>query len=158
MSEETKDEGVIEIVAPPEVLTGQTVKQPVVWRCPNRECVEPATLFDPTDLAALNRPGVRYFEFAADYPECPKCGSGPPAVTKRALIHLLVRDKKGPILGDMGLRWSMACDPKRTHLATEDNGEAATGNSLAINCPGCIAALAKSGRVYLQGVALKISV
>lgn len=104
----------------------QTTKQPVVWRCPNPEC------FD-TDLDY-------FFEFKADEPVCPKCGLGPPAVQKRVLIHFLVRDSKGPIYGQMGLRYRMACDARRSYLATPTNGEAATGDPTSVNCPGCLAA------------------
>src|SRR5690606_39632828 len=63
----------------------QTTKQPVIWRCPNPECRE-------SNLA-------NYYEFESDYPECPKCKLGPPSVRKRVLIHVLVRDPKGPIAG-----------------------------------------------------------
>lgn len=143
----------IEIVPPPDIATGQTLKQPTIWRCPNPECVSPVGIVDHTDPLRLNQPGVRYFEFAGDYPECPKCGSCAPSVQKRALIHLLVRDKKGPVVGEHGLRWRMACDPKRTHLATESNGEAATGDSTCANCPGCMAA---SGGITVNGQPIKI--
>ncbi len=126
---------------PPLVLEGQTLKQPVVWRCRNPECKEIST--------------ARYYEFEGEYPECPKCKCGPPTVSKRALIHLLIRDNKGPIVGEFGLRWKMACDHKRVTLATEDNGEAASGDSSAINCPTC---LSKVGRkCFVNGVALKLT-
>lgn len=105
----------------------QTTKQPVIWRCPNPECRE-------SNLA-------NYYEFESDYPECPKCKLGPPAVRKRVLIHILVRDPKGPIAGQYGLRYRLACDPKRWQLATPTNGEAATGDIAAANCPGCLAAV-----------------
>ena len=114
------------IITPFSSNQGQTTKQPVVWRCPNPECRESAL--------------VHHFDFESEYSECPKCGLQEPHVTKRALIHLLVRDNKGPIQGDLGLRFRMACDPPRWVLATMDNGEAATGDPAAANCPGCLKA------------------
>lgn len=102
----------------------QTTTQPVVWQCPNPDCKD-----TPLDY---------YFEFESPYPECPKCGLGPPAVQKRVLIHYLVRDSKGPIIGQMGMRYRMACMPRRMQLATGTNGEAATGDPNQVNCPGCL--------------------
>lgn len=118
------------IVRPEEVQiatglrhTTQTNKQPVVMRCPNPQC------FDK---------GKRWFDFVSDYPECPKCGLGPPAVQKRGLVHILIQSRKGPIAGDMGLRYYVLCSPRRDTLATLTNGEAMTGDPYAANCPGCI--------------------
>lgn len=143
----------IEIIPPPAIATGQTLKQRVVWRCPNPACVENIGIMCPSDPLQLNQPGVKYFEFFGDYPECPKCGMGAPTVQKRALIHLLLRDAKGPIVGDQGFRWKMACDPRRTHLATENNGEAATGDSTCANCPGCLSA---ANGIVISGQQIKI--
>lgn len=108
------------------IHTEQTTKQPTVFRCPNPECNEsPLT--------------QSYFDFESDQPVCPKCGVGPPHVQKRSLIHLLVRDPRGQIEGQYGLRYRLACDVRRDYLATKLNGEAATGDPMAINCPGCLA-------------------
>jgi len=104
----------------------QTTKQPVFWFCLNEDC---------------NTVGPGFFEFESDYPVCPKCGSeGEPTVQKRVLIHFLQFDPKGPIRGYMK-RFRMSCDPKRVDLATLTNGEAATGEIQAVNCPGCLKAL-----------------
>jgi len=110
----------------------QTTKQPVWMRCPNPECCEK---------------GEPYFDFQSDYPKCPKCSLGPPAVEKRALMHLLVRDPKGPVVGQLGLRYALACDKKRDYLATWRNGEAATGSPKDVNCPGC-----KKSKAYKAGI------
>ncbi len=116
----------------------QTNKQPVVWMCQNADCTGPLR---------------RSFDFISDYPICPKCGAdGDPTVQKRVLIHLLVRDPKGPIAGERGSRWRLACDGTREHLATHTNGEAATGDPTQINCPGCTAHLGrgiKSGAIAI---------
>lgn len=101
----------------------QTTRQPIVFVCPNPECAE-------------TRDGL--FEFQSDYPECPKCGSTPPAVQKRALIHYMVPAKDGPITGHKGLKYKLCCDPTRWMLATLTNGESATGVPTVVNCPGCM--------------------
>lgn len=102
----------------------QTTQQPVVWRCPNPDC--------------LNSSLDSWFEFESEYPTCPKCGLQPPAIQKRVLIHLVVMDTKGPIVGQLGLRYRMACSPRRVVLATHTNGEAATNDLAQVNCPGCL--------------------
>lgn len=103
----------------------QTTKQPVVWRCPNPECRD----------SSLDR----YFDFESDQPKCPKCSAGPPVVSKRALIHLLVRDPQGKIVGEYQRRYKLACDASRSFIATQTNGEAGTDQVAAANCPGCLA-------------------
>lgn len=104
----------------------QTVKQPVVWRCSNPHCI-------PI--------GEMWFDFESDRPRCPKCTSeGFPNVTKKALIHLMLRDAKGPIQGQYG-RYRLACDKNRVDMATPTNGEAATDHFEAANCPGCLMAV-----------------
>ena len=100
----------------------QTTKQPVVFRCPNPACKELG----------------KFFDFISSYPECPKCGLGPPGVQKRVLIHFLYPDPTGPVIGYMGLSSRMACDPPREVLATHTNGEAATDTPGEVNCPGCM--------------------
>lgn len=117
----------------------QTTKQPVVWCCANPTC----------------RPVIGCFEFESDYPTCPKCGaSGEPQVFKRTLIHLLLADERGPILGN-GRRYRMACDEKRAraYLATLTNGEAAVNLDHAelANCPGCLSAVGKQPKLLLGG-------
>lgn len=105
--------------------TQQTSKQPVIMNCPNPECRDP-------------RYPMQLFSFVSDDPVCPKCGIGTPAVQKRSLIHLIVRDKDGPLVGYMGMRYRILCDPKRELMATARNGEALTPMPQLINCPGCI--------------------
>lgn len=123
-------------------LSGQTLKQPVVWRCINPMCVPP---------------GERYFEFTSDHDRCPKCTMGPPCVYKKALIHMMIQDPKGPIRGDLGIRYRIVCDPKRTYLATAKNGEAVTVDTNAINCPGCIKTLQEyADRIKGSGFFLKL--
>lgn len=100
----------------------QSTKQPVTWCCLNPACQEK---------------GKRY-DFERDQPLCPKCGAdGYPIVQKRILIHFIVADPKGPIEGQFG-RFRMACDPPRELLGTHTNGEAASGEIAACNCPGCL--------------------
>ena len=122
-------------------LGAQTTKQPVVWRCQNPDCLE----------SNLDR----FFEFESDECKCPKCGLGHPAVIKRALIHFLVRDAKGPIQGDLGLRYHIGCSPTRAYIGTIENGEAGSGDLAAVNCPGCLKAVGDSLKV--NGLAITIS-
>jgi len=104
-------------------LQDRTKHQPIVWRCFNPECFER---------------GAKVFDFERDAPKCPKCGAEAPFITARALIHVLIRDENGPIPGEHGKRYRVACDAKRDYLATLTNEEAATGNPSAANCPGCL--------------------
>ena len=122
-------------------LGGQTIKQPIVWRCQNPDCLE----------SSLDR----FFEFTGDECKCPKCGLGHPAVIKRALIHLLIRDNAGRIVGDRGLRYRLACDTKRAYVATRENGEAGTGDLAAANCPGCLKAIGETFRVNGLAIGFK---
>lgn len=117
----------------------QTNKQPVIWRCPNPMCAEQST--------------DSWYEFTSDYPECPKCGLTAPAVSKRALIHFLAMDMQGPIVGQMGLRYVLACSPTRVVLATFTNGEAATNYPSQVNCPGCLASAVYQAKL-IHGVAM----
>lgn len=114
----------------------QTSKEPVVWRCHNPPC---------GPLPGLPMP----FDFKSDYPVCPKCGSnGLPNVHKRALIHLLVPDARGPIQGQHS-RLRVACDPTRITLATLTNGEAMTGVIGECNCESCLRAVI-TGKAEVQ--------
>ncbi len=145
-------------------LQGQTKKQPVVWRCNNPDCepepeavaiarssIDANTINEPikTVFGEICRPSKLYFEFLSEHDKCPKCTyDGAPMINKRALIHLLLEHPRGPIVGQIGKRWFMACDPTRTTMATHDNGEACTGDSMAANCPEC---LKKIGDKVVQG-------
>lgn len=82
-----------------------------------------------------------YFVFEVEHDRfaCPKCGAfKPPYVGVQVLTHWLVRDPKGPIEGEGGLRWKLACDHDRAYLATFSNLEAATAAVEVANCPGCL--------------------
>ena len=120
-------------------LDDRTKHQPITWRCFNPEC------------AAV---GQRCYDFTADSPQCPKCGANPPFVAARALIHMLVKDKSGPIPGDFGVRYKLACEGKRDYLATMTNEEAASGDSRVVNCPGCLSVLGNVAVVNGQSLSI----
>ncbi len=104
----------------------RTIKQCPRGYCYNKEC--------------RNKPEDDRFEFNIEHSRfaCPKCGADrPPVAGLLTICHFLVPDPKGPIPGDGG-RFRFACDPTRSHLATETNNEAATGAFVAVNCPGCM--------------------
>jgi hypothetical protein len=106
----------------------RTQRQPARCYCYNPEC-------KPVDADRYE------FETEHDYFECPKCGANePPMVGTLVLIHLLKRNRMGPIKGDGGLRYSIACDEKRAYLATRTNLEAVTTVPSVSNCPGCLKA------------------
>lgn len=121
-----------EILRPPEWNgirhPDQTSKQPIVWLCPNPDC-------RPTGPCPSGE--VNFYNFESEYPRCPKCGSGPPSVQKKVLIHFLMPDRNGNIEGINGLHYFLACDRKRKEVATFTNGEAGTGSIQSVNCPGC---------------------
>ena len=70
------------------------------------------------------------------------------------LIHLLIRDQRGPIMGSEGVRYRFACDSGRVVLATPTNLEAATGDPSAANCPGCLKAKHDEKIDRIQGAKL----
>jgi hypothetical protein len=107
----------------------RTHKHPLTWICSN--CVEPNTKH-PT-------------RFTSDYPECPRCGtSGFPGVRIMSLIHLMVPSKFGPLKGQHGRRYFLACDPQREHGGTPENREAITNKIQVINCVSCLAWVKKN--------------
>lgn len=82
----------------------------------------------------------RGFEFEDHGGECPKCGMKGPSRHVAALIdvHLLVLDRKGPILGGEGRQY-VACEPKRAYLCRGPHDVwSATGDVLAVTCPKCV--------------------
>jgi len=86
---------------------------------------------------------------------CPKCGADrPPVVALLSLVHLQVRDKAGKMVGFGGLRYRVACDQKRVHVATISNDEAATGDIRFVNCPGCLKAAFEENLPKLNGFSL----
>jgi hypothetical protein len=105
----------------------RTTKQQVMGYCLNPDCKPNPHTND-------------YFSFAVDHDRfaCPRCGANkPPFVGVQVLTHWLVQDNKGPIEGEGGLRWKIACDQDRAYLATFSNLEAATKAFEVANCPGC---------------------
>jgi len=65
-----------------------------------------------------------------------------------------VRDEHGPIVGDFGLRFKLACEGKRDYLATETNEEAATGDYRAVNCESCLKVLGNNTIVVGQSLSV----
>lgn len=121
----------------------RTTKQPVRGYCYNPECRE-----DSRD--------ERYeFTVEQDCFACPKCGGDtPPRVGLLVLVHLLIEDAKGPIVGALGLRYRLGCDERRAYLATVTNLEAATGLVSAANCPGCLAEHVRLKLPHMTGQAV----
>jgi hypothetical protein len=103
----------------------------------DRTCRQPVTAYCTYKKCLVN--GKR-FEFPTEgNVHCPKCGATEaPTIGLLALVHLMVEDPAGPIPGEGGLRWRLACDPTREHLATVTNMEAASDQIVAVNCPGCL--------------------
>ena len=121
----------------------RTTKQQPRGYCVNPDCLE---VSDATR-----------FEFDVNNNRfcCPKCGNDrSPGVGLLVLTHLLIRDSKGPIIGDMGLRYRLACHADRAYLATVTNLEAATGDVGVCNCPGCLQVAAERNLTTRQGVEL----
>lgn len=80
-----------------------------------------------------------HFDVKNDHFACPKCGADrEPMAGLLSLVHLLIRNPDGPIIGAGGLRYAIGCDLKRAYLATITNQEAATDNIEIANCPGCL--------------------
>jgi hypothetical protein len=125
------------------VPTDRTTKQQAVGYCLNPECL------DRSDQGRFEFP-VEHDRFA-----CPKCGAtGSPMVGLLALVHLLVRDPKGGLIGAGGLHYRLACDQTRAYLATVTNQEAATGDVASVNCPGCLANFNSQNLPPLSGMSL----
>jgi hypothetical protein len=122
----------------------RTSKQPARGYCTNPECRE------------SNLDSRFEFDLPHDRLACPKCGADrQPLVGLLALVHLLVRDKAGPVRGVGGLRYKLACDEKRAYLATVSNQEAATGDVRAANCPGCLRAVVNLPRQDVMALSIK---
>lgn len=124
----TSDAG---IVIPDE----RTHKQRNFAFCANPECAENGMEFR--------------FEIQQTLVPCPKCGAcQAPMVGLLAKTHLLVRDPKGHIVGQGGLRYRIACDHdnKRHYISTIHNHELATADRPTANCLDCLAALPEGYR------------
>lgn len=88
-----------------------------------------------------------HFEVVDDKFKCPKCGGyKKPMVGLLVLVHLLIPDDAGPIVGKNG-RYRLGCNEKRDHLATPSNLEAATGDPEVANCPICLEAAKQLGLI-----------
>lgn len=86
------------------------------------------------------------FEVRHHHIVCPKCGANQePMVGLITLIHFLVQVDGGPLRGQGGIPYALACDEKRAYLATISNDEAATGDIDVANCPQCLENAAKLG-------------
>jgi hypothetical protein len=95
------------------------------------------------------------FDVQHDGFACPKCGNNrAPGVGLLVLTHLMIRDRNGPIHGDMGQSYRLACHKDRAYLATVTNLEAATGDIRFCNCPGCLKVANEMKIKTCQGVAL----
>lgn len=120
----------------------RTTKQRAAAFCRNPECLESSD--------------QEYYEFTAEHSPvvCPKCGAClAPMVGLFALVHLLVRDREGRIVGEGGLKYRLACAPTRAYMATTTNQEAATGDVQAVNCEACLK-IAHTQNIKQQGFAL----
>ena len=121
----------------------RTTRQQARGYCLNPECREDSDQYR--------------FEFDVEHDKfcCPKCGNDrPPGVGLLVLTHLLIRDRKGPIHGDMGQSYRLACHKDRAYLATVSNLEAATGDPQFCNCPGCLKVATEMKLTIPQGVEL----
>lgn len=100
-----------------------------LWRCQNPECSEDAA-------------GRLIFDFEADLPICPKCAadSRKPefrhTIVKREVVHLHVRDKKGPDVG-VGSRYRIACVAATEGRKASVAGKFGSGDATAATCPAC---------------------
>lgn len=122
--------------------TERTSKQQAQGFCWNPDCADGADRF--------------IFPIKHDRFCCPKCkADSAPMVGVLSLMHLLVADEKGPIVGAYGRRYRMACEKKRDHLALPDNSEGATGDKQFVNCPGCLAQIEKLRVREIQGITSK---
>lgn len=129
------------------IARDRTLKQPVRGYCLNPNCACGSGAFDRFEFTVKN-----------DAFACPKCGANEaPLVGVLVLIHLLVHDQeKGEFKGMKGLRYRLACDRKREHLATNTNLEAATGTLAHVTCPGCRRAAARLNLKTNQGLAAEL--
>lgn len=77
-------------------------------------------------------------EFEGNEARCPKCGAGDPAVQLLVDVHFVVEDVAGPIEGKNGIRYRVACQPKRDGLALHRTDTyTASGDPRATTCRSC---------------------
>ena len=74
-----------------------------------------------------------HHEFHSKEQECPRCGAKGEIVVPLVLVHLIYENKAGRIVGEHGIRWSMACEPQRAVL----DGVPATPLPHAVTCHLC---------------------
>lgn len=132
-----------------QVPGDRTIKQPVRCYCLNPECRDREC-----------EPGKDRYEFAVEHAEvvCPKCGANQvPIVGVLAIVHFIVRDKRGPLMGHGGLRYRLACEPRRTFIATRTNLEAGTGELSAVTCVRCLAVAKEQNAAASQGTVIQSS-
>lgn len=113
-----------------QIPDDRTIKQPSKAFCRNPKC----------------RTDGKEFVFKVEHAdvECPKCGADRvPMVGMLTMTHLLVPDPKGPVRGQGGLTYKMACESDRAYLATATNLEAATDNPKVVTCDGCLSVAEK---------------
>jgi hypothetical protein len=118
----------------------RSTKQRNFAYCSNPECAENGLEFR--------------FEVEHTLVPCPKCGATKaPMVGMLAKVHLLVRDKRGPLEGASGLRYRVACDPsgKRATISTMHNHELATDDRGTANCLDCLIAADKANAEQFTG-------
>lgn len=66
---------------------------------------------------------------------CPRCSRGCPAVAPRVHVHFLYPDPAGPVVGQYGLTYRVACKPDLAVL----NGMPASDFVPVVTCPRCLA-------------------
>ncbi|TWU22454.1 hypothetical protein Pla52o_35100 [Novipirellula galeiformis] len=120
----------------------RVLSQPVTGFCRNPRCREKSN---------------QEFRFKVEHDlfSCPKCGANSaPMVGVMTLTHMLVPDPDGPVRGNGGVRYVIACDSKRAYLATVSNDEAVTDNPKVANCPGCLAKAESLLLIHPKGMSL----
>lgn len=124
-----------------QIPLDRTTKQMVRARCYNPECRDVSE--SPFE-----------FDIEHDHFACPKCGADKePMVFMLTLTHLMIRDARGPIQGNH-FRYRLACEPKRAHLATRTNNEAATDDPKVANCIACLERARLLGIIKPTGIVL----
>jgi hypothetical protein len=83
-----------------------------------------------------NQPHGR--EFEAREGECPECGARAPAVVQLTLVHFIHQKKGGPVGGQHGRRWAMACQPDKPNQNFKHAPQPMSPEPSAVTCPACI--------------------
>lgn len=128
---------------PVQVPYDRTIKQPVRCFCLNPECIDA---------------GNDRYEFTIQHADvvCPKCGANQvPVVGVLAIVHFIMRDRHGALMGHGGLRYRLACEPRRTFIATHTNLEAGSGELSAVSCVRCLAIAKEQNAAASQGTVIQ---